>query len=464
MSFYFYDYETFGVSPKTSRIAQFAGIRTDENLNIIDEKMLYCKPTGDVLPDPIAVNVTGITPQLCEKNGLIEKDFIAEINKEFSTPKTCVVGYNNIRFDDEFTRHTLFRNFFDPYAWAWKGGNSRWDLLDVVRMCYALKPQTMNFPLIDGIPSFKLDKLAPANNIIVKAHDALEDVRATIAIAKIIKEKEPKLFDYALSLKDKKTVANKVTLFEPMLHTSGMYPAKLGCTRRCVALGFSPLGNAIIFNLDQDPQILLDLEAIELKKLQFAKKQDLPEGQERLQIKEMHFNKSPMFVPNVAKLDPKTVKHLSIDMDKTDKHLAFILENKQAISQKIKEMYQKAEFAKNNDSDQSLYDGFLSNNDRQVADEIAKTPVENLSNLQPQFENENLKKLFVNFKARNYPETLSESESEYWFEVVQERIQVGENGYLGIEEFEKNLNQLKKDHPEKSKIWESLEEYTQNIV
>jgi exodeoxyribonuclease-1 len=464
MSFYFYDYETFGVSPKTSRIAQFAGIRTDENLNIIDEKMLYCKPTGDVLPDPIAVNVTGITPQLCEKNGLIEKDFIAEINKEFSTPKTCVVGYNNIRFDDEFTRHTLFRNFFDPYAWAWKGGNSRWDLLDVVRMCYALKPQTMNFPLIDGIPSFKLDKLAPANNIIVKAHDALEDVRATIAIAKIIKEKEPKLFDYALSLKDKKTVASKVTLFEPMLHTSGMYPAKLGCTRRCVALGFSPLGNAIIFNLDQDPQILLDLEAIELKKLQFAKKQDLPEGQERLQIKEMHFNKSPMFVPNVAKLDPKTVKHLSIDMDKTDKHLAFILENKQAISQKIKEMYQKAEFAKNNDSDQSLYDGFLSNNDRKVADEIARTPVENLSNLQPQFENENLKKLFVNFKARNYPETLSESESEYWFEVVQERIQVGENGYLGIEEFEKNLNQLKKDHPEKSKIWESLEEYTQNIV
>jgi exodeoxyribonuclease-1 len=464
MSFYFYDYETFGVSPKTSRIAQFAGIRTDENLNIIDEKMLYCKPTGDVLPDPIAVNVTGITPQLCEKNGLIEKDFIAEINKEFSTPKTCVVGYNNIRFDDEFTRHTLFRNFFDPYAWAWKGGNSRWDLLDVVRMCYALKPQTMNFPLIDDIPSFKLDKLAPANNIIVKAHDALEDVRATIAIAKIIKEKEPKLFDYALSLKDKKTVASKVTLFEPMLHTSGMYPAKLGCTRRCVALGFSPLGNAIIFNLDQDPQILLDLEAIELKKLQFAKKQDLPEGQERLQIKEMHFNKSPMFVPNIAKLDPKTVKHLSIDMDKTDKHLAFILENKQAISQKIKEMYQKAEFAKNNDSDQSLYDGFLSNNDRQVADEVVKTPVENLSNLQPQFENENLKKLFVNFKARNYPETLSESESEYWFEVVQERIQVGENGYLGIEEFEKNLNQLKKDHPEKSKIWESLEEYTQNIV
>jgi exodeoxyribonuclease-1 len=464
MSFYFYDYETFGVSPKTSRIAQFAGIRTDENLNIIDEKMLYCKPTGDVLPDPIAVNVTGITPQLCEKNGLIEKDFIAEINKEFSTPKTCVVGYNNIRFDDEFTRYTLFRNFFDPYAWAWKGGNSRWDLLDVVRMCYALKPQTMNFPLIDGIPSFKLDKLAPANNIIVKAHDALEDVRATIAIAKIIKEKEPKLFDYALSLKDKKTVASKVTLFEPMLHTSGMYSAKLGCTRRCVALGFSPLGNAVIFNLDQDPQILLDLEVTELKKLQFAKKQDLPEGQERLQIKEMHFNKSPMFVPNVAKLDPKTVKHLSIDMNKTDKHLAFILENKQAISQKIKEMYQKAEFAKNNDSDQSLYDGFLSNNDRQVADEVVKTPVENLSNLQPQFENENLKKLFVNFKARNYPETLSESESEYWFEVVQERIQVGENGYLGIEEFEKNLNQLKKDFPEKSNLWEDVNKYAQDMI
>ena len=43
-TFYWYDYETFGLSPKVQRIAQFAGIRTDEDLNILEEHMFYCKP------------------------------------------------------------------------------------------------------------------------------------------------------------------------------------------------------------------------------------------------------------------------------------------------------------------------------------------------------------------------------------------------------------------------------------
>jgi exodeoxyribonuclease-1 len=464
MNFYFYDYETFGANPKTSRIAQFAGIRTDEDFNIISEKMLYCQPTRDVLPDPVAVNVTGITPQLCQQKGLIEKDFIAAIHQEFSTPQTCIVGYNNIRFDDEFTRHTLFRNFFNPYGWAWKNGNSRWDLLDVVRMCYGLKPDTLRWAFDDDIPSFKLDRLAPANNIHIKAHDALEDVRATIAIAKIIKQKQPKLFAYALSLRDKKTVAQKIALFKPMLHTSGMYPAKLGCTRRCVTLGFSSLGNAIVFNLDQDPSVLLDLSVDELKTLQFSKTSDLPQGVERLQIKEMHPNKSPMFIANVNKISPEIIQRLQIDMEKTTRHLEFILEHKQAISQKVKELYQTTEFPVNNDSDQSLYNGFLSNTDRKVADEIVSLPREHIAHFTPEFESKNLQQLWIHFKARNYPDALSEVEREYWFEVVQERVQMGGDGYLGVEEFEKSLSELKMQYPEKSMLWKDLEDYIQEII
>ena len=464
MNFYFYDYETFGINPKTSRIAQFAGIRVDENLNILEEKMFYCKPTRDSLPDPVACNITGISPQLCEEKGLLERDFIAKINAEFSLPNTCVVGYNNIRFDDEFTRHTLYRNFFDPYAWAWKRGNSRWDLLDVVRMCYALKPETMNWSFDDGIPSFKLDRLAPINNIIVKAHDALEDVRATIAIAKIIKEKQPKLFNYALSLRDKKTVAKNIELYSPMLHTSGMYSAKLGCTRRCIPLGFSSLGNVIIFNLDQDPKILLDLEVEDLKKLQFAKSSELPKGVERLQLKEMHLNKSPMFVANVHKLSPETIRHLQIDMTKTDKHLQFILDNKQEINRKILALYKKTDFPKNDDIDQSLYGGFLSNNDRGIADEINQMSIDKLQNFTPEFEDNKLNELFTNFKARNYPEILNEEEREYWFEVVQERIQNGENGYLGIEEFEKTLLEVKNNSSHNIKLWNELESFVHSVI
>ncbi|HIP76816.1 MAG TPA: exodeoxyribonuclease I, partial [Psychromonas hadalis] len=236
-TFYWYDYETFGISPKMDRISQFAGIRTDENLNILDEHMFYCKPTNDCLPSPEACAVTGISPQHCERKGMIEHAFIKKINTEFSTPNTCIVGYNSIRFDDEFTRYTLYRNFIDPYAWHWKNGNTRWDILDVVRLCYALKKESSLKWVHDdsGKPIFKLDQLSIANGIEhTDAHDALADVRATIAIAKIIKDTQPQLFDYAFSLREKKTVEAKIQLFEPMLHTSGMYSAVLSCTRLAV--------------------------------------------------------------------------------------------------------------------------------------------------------------------------------------------------------------------------------------
>lgn len=465
MSFYFYDYETFGINPKTSRIAQFAGIRTDENLNIINEKMLYCQPSNDFLPSPEAVAITGITPQLCEKQGVKEVNFIKQINAEFSTANTCTVGYNNIRFDDEFTRYALYRNFLDPYAWSWKNGNSRWDILDVVRMCYALKPETMNWVIEKNKPIFKLDRLAPANNIHTKAHDALEDVRATIAVAKIIKDKQTKLFDYAYSLRDKKVVKNHIKLFEPMLHTSGMYDATLGCTRRVAAIGYSELGNsAIIFNLDQDPSILLDLNIEELQKLRFIKNIDLSKGIERLQIKELHFNKSPMFVSNIKKLSEKTIKHLQIDMDKTNQHLNFLKNNQRQITDVIRQLFTKPIFDKNTDAEQDLYTAFLSHNDRILANKINQMNVNQLANFHPDFENNNLQNLLLSFKARNYPQSLNDSEQERWFEVVQNRIQFGKSNFLNIEEFEKQLQSVKQQYLDKSHIWQQLERYSENLI
>jgi len=343
-TFYWYDYETFGISPKTDRISQFAGIRTDENLNILDEHMFYCKPTHDCLPAPEACAVTGISPQDCEQKGMIEHAFIQKIHAQFSTPNTCVVGYNSIRFDDEFTRYTLYRNFIDPYAWHWKDGNTRWDILDVVRLCYALKKDN-SLKWVhneEGKPVFKLDQLSLANGIEhANAHDALADVRATIGIAKIIKETQPQLFDYAFSLREKKTVEGKIKLFEPMLHTSGMYPATLSCTRLAVALAYHPEYNdrAIVFNLDQDPSILLELDVEELKTLMFTKQSELPDGVKRLEIKDLIFNKSPMFVPNVYKLDPKVVEQLQIDMDTRMQRLDFIKDNQSAINKVVQDLY-----------------------------------------------------------------------------------------------------------------------------
>lgn len=106
-SFYFYDFETWGADPKKDRPAQFAGIRTDSELNIIGEPdMWYCQLANDYLPHPQAALITGLTPQLCNKKGLVETEFMQRILQVFSTPNTCVLGYNSLRFDDEVTRYS----------------------------------------------------------------------------------------------------------------------------------------------------------------------------------------------------------------------------------------------------------------------------------------------------------------------------------------------------------------------
>lgn len=468
-TYYWYDYETFGINPKTDRISQFAGIRTDENLNILDEHMFYCKPTNDCLPSPEACNVTGITPQLCAQKGMIEHEFIKKIQLEFATPNTCIAGYNSIRFDDEFTRYTLYRNFMDPYAWHWQNGNTRWDILDVVRMCYALKKDNSLKWVYDdnGKPIFKLDRLSPANGIEhANAHDALADVRATIALARIIKSTQPGLFDHAFKLREKKFVESSLNLFEPMLHTSGMYPADKSCTRLSVALAYHPQYNdrAIVFNLDQDPSVLLEMSTDELRTLTFTKQAELPSGVNRLQIKDLVFNKSPMFVTNIYKIDPKIAEQLQINMELCLQHLTFIKDNQVAIEKAVQDLYSNnQDFSDNNDVDQSLYGGFMDNTDKRIAQQLQTLSITELKNFHPKFKDEKLANLLIHFKARNYPECLTDDEAENWFEIVQGRVQAGENGYLSIDQYFQRINIMREQYPQKESLWQQLESYGESF-
>ncbi|MGL4994969.1 MAG: exodeoxyribonuclease I, partial [Deefgea sp.] len=181
-TFFWHDYETFGAVPRLDRPSQFAGIRTDGELNEIGEPlMIYCQPANDFLPDPFACLLTGITPQTCLEKGVPENQFANQIERELATPGTIGVGYNTIRFDDEVTRYLFWRNLMDPYAREWQNDCSRWDLLDVVRATYALRPAGIEWPINEeGKVSFKLEMLSAANGLVHEAaHDALSDVRAT---------------------------------------------------------------------------------------------------------------------------------------------------------------------------------------------------------------------------------------------------------------------------------------------
>jgi len=449
-SFFWHDYETFGVSPSKDRPVQFAGIRTDLDFNIIEEPFeVFCKPADDFLPNPEACLVTGITPQSAMDKGIPEAEFAAQIHQQLARPNTCTLGYNNIRFDDEVTRFLFYRNFYDPYAREWQNGNSRWDLIDLVRITYALRPEGIEWPLNDdGLPSFKLEHLTAANNLIHEAaHDALSDVHATIAIAKLIRDKQPRLYEYVLNNKNKQAVSKLLDLSkqEPLLHSSGMIRSEYGSTAMVVPLAQHPSNSngIIVYDLRQDPSALINEEPEEIAYRLFSPQSDLPEGTERILLKTVHINKCPVLAP-LNTLNADAAKRTKIDIATGMKHLERLLQC-EGLQEKIQEVFMEQEFEPHNDPDLSLYSGgFFSPADRSEMNQIIKTAPADLASLSPAFEDSRLPEMLFRYKARNYPDQLSFDEQDEWQEYRRNKLNDEQSSQgLGFAEFDYLMSEIR---------------------
>lgn len=424
LTFLWHDYETFGANPRYDRPAQFAAIRTDMDLNEVGEPIMrYCQPAPDYLPSPESCLITGITPQQALEQGVPEDVFAREIEAAFSQPGTVGVGYNTIRFDDEVTRFLFWRNLIDPYAREWQNDCSRWDLLDVVRMVYALRPDGIEWPVKeDGSPSFKLEDLARANGLgHEQAHDALSDVRATIALARLIKQKHPKLFEFAFALRKKDRVLHEMGLpaqqidARPFLHVSGMIRPERGCIAVMWPLAQHPTNKneVICWDLNADPSELAAIDADTLRLRMFTRAADLPEGVTRLPIKSIHINKSPMVVRNLKTLSTEMAAKWGIDMNLCIEH-AVKARALPDMSQLWKQVYSKLEGHGPNDVDQDLYNGFIGPADRRRLNQLRELSPQELSVDRTGFDDVRLQELVFRWRARNWPESLTEQEQERW--------------------------------------------------
>lgn len=450
---YWHDYETWGEVPAIDRPSQFAGVRTDEDLNIIDVPlMIYCQPAVDVLPKPEACLITGLLPQMVAEQGLSECEFIAAIHQQLARPGTCGVGYNSIRFDDEVTRYTLYRNFYDPYEREWRNGNSRWDIIDMVRMTRALRPEGIEWPNYeDGRPCFKLEMLSQANNLKHEAaHDALSDVYATIAMAKLIKTKQPKLYDYAYRLRDKRFVASLIDIdsHKPLLHISSRFPAENGNAALVLPLAMHPTNknSVLAFNLGSDPQVLLSLPVEELRTRLFTRTEDLPEGVERLALKEIHLNKTPMLLP-LSMLDDAIARRLAIDKHQCEQHWQTLrslsVSEWQVLQQKLYQLYSTQEFAEKTDPEQMLYSGFVGEQDRRLMAQVRAADGATLATEAFQFHDDRLQQMLFRYRARNFPASLTEAEQQHWREFCRWRLTSPEGqSSLTLDGFDRRIEQL----------------------
>lgn len=476
-SFFFYDLETSGVDPRKSRIMQFAGQRTDLDLRPIGEPYnLMIKLSDDVLPDPDAIMITGITPQKTLEEGITEAEFCKIFMTEIVQPNTCFLGFNTIRFDDEFMRFLLYRNYYDPYAWQWKDGCSRWDLLDVVRMTRALRPDGINWPKDkDGVPTNRLELLTKENGLNHEAaHDALSDVTATIAVAKLVKDNQPKLFDYLYSVRSKKQVADLILKGQPFVYSSGRYSNQYEKTSVAMSLGIHPTSQAsLVYDLRHDPTQFINMSIDELVEAwKYTKDKDAV----RLPVKAVQFNRSPAVAP-LGVIDDDAWKRLDLDLTKIKEHMA-IVKSDSGFYERLCKAVEKMNIerdknivrhAKSNQIvssvEEKLYDAFIPGSDRLLSNKVIMAKPSEISQYTDKFQDERLKSMIPLYKARNYPNTLTDEDRIIWEDHRQKMLLSGGMS-SAMARFGARLNDLSGTvtDPDKQYLLEELKLYAESIV
>lgn len=419
-SFFFYDLETSGRNHARDRIMQFAGQRTDMNLNPIGEPVnILVALTGEVLPEPGALLVTGITPQKTRDEGYTEAEFLKMFHEQVLTPDTIIIGYNNIRFDDKFMQCTLYRNMYDAYEWQWQEGRSRWDLLDVVRLTRALRPDGIEWPFDDnGVPSNKLDKITVVNGIEHEnAHDALSDVIALINVAKLIKDAQPKLYDYLLKNHDKQavqTIIGSSGAGRPFVHTAYIYPKEVMHTSVATVIAPGKFnGDFYVFDLRYDPTPWITMSADELRRHCQKTVEERDDDHAFMPVQKLKCNQCPAVAPlSVLQSDPAAQERINIDLSMVNRHLQ-ILKDHPDFGKRVAAALER-EFEREDDPECQLYDGFMPDSDKRKMTSLRQMRATELRGYDPGFSDKRLQHMLVRYKARNFPASLTDAERVEW--------------------------------------------------
>ncbi|MCA9308798.1 exodeoxyribonuclease I [Candidatus Saccharibacteria bacterium] len=470
MTFYFYDLETSGINARAQRIMQFAGQRVGADFKPIGEPDNWLIAlTDEIVPDPEAILVTGITPQKTKEEGYTEAEFLKLFTEQVCQPDTVIVGYNNVRFDDEFMRATLWRNFYDPYEWQWQDGRSRWDLLDVVRMVRALRPEGITWPIDkDGKPTNRLELLTRENKLDHdSAHDALSDVRATISVAKLLKEKQPKMFEYLLGMRSKKAVLELVRAEDPQpfLYTSGRYASEHQKTTAAIVVGQAEHGSVLVYDLRIDATQFDDMNDDELKEKLFVR--DAETGE--LPVKVLKPNACPAVAP-LGVLDKAASQSIHLTTEQVASNFTQL--RRSGLATKINNLYEafniarREKFSDAEDPDLQLYDGFTPDKDKTLSRAVRSADVNELADFSPDFSDERLAALLPWYKARNYPQSLTDSERRKWDEYKSKRVMNGLYGQLPLSAFGERLAELAqtKTDDKSQFLLEELTLYGQSIA
>ena len=268
--FVFYDVETTGISRCFDQILQIACIRTDGDFNIVDPECdilnLRCRRLPWITPSPGAMLVTGVTHDQLERAPLSHYEMMCAVNAAYEnwSPATFI-GYNSLRFDEELLRHGLFSSLYPAYLTSQRGCG-RADVYRMLQVVTALAPGVIALPEINGRPSMKLGNVLRANGIVFsedEAHDALADVRGTIALLKLMRQRCPIIVEHMLGMASRDGAATFLDQNPIIRHVTHFGTAHLAMVKP-MAANPDNRNEVAIFDLGFDTAPYLNMSVDEL--------------------------------------------------------------------------------------------------------------------------------------------------------------------------------------------------------
>ena len=335
LHFGLYDVESTGLSHHHDQILQFAGLKVDQDLNIIpgSELVIDVKPRADVVPGPKAFAIHGISIESLLKNGVTEWEAAGRIREWFmgSNVPSMMIGFNSQGYDDEMVRNAFYRTMIDPYEHEWRNGNTRGDAMRLIMLAFALRPETLRWPInpATGRYTLKLGDLCAENGIKLEyAHDARFDVMATLDLLRLVKKNSPKLFDYFLSLSDKTVASDLVLQRKPLAVINSFFPREQGHLSVMLPVIMDSVQNKTkmwSIDLREDPTELLSLSPSEINRRMFTSINDLGDGEGITSIRAIALNKQPLVCAlNIFNQRQDVLQRAGLDIERCLKHAAMI--------------------------------------------------------------------------------------------------------------------------------------------
>jgi exodeoxyribonuclease-1 len=299
------------------------------------------------------------------------------------------------------------------------------------------------------------------------AHDALSDVTATIAMAKLIKQKQPRLFDYVVNNRRKKAIVEMLNLQErkPFFHISGMLDKEhmYGAVMMPLAKHPTQSNGIICFDLSADPEVLIDLNAEEIQRRVFTSTADLPEGTARIPLKVVHINKAPVVTTHKL-IDEKAADRLKINMQDCMENWHRL--NGVNLQTKLQQVFAERDFPAKAEAEQQLYQGFLPDSDKGLLDEVRRASVDDFKAHSFHFADKRYNQMLFSYRARYFESSLTDDERKIWQESCRWRLTDESSGYLTLQQQATEIDELLADTSlgaDKRAVLQSLKEWAVTV-